>query len=328
MGLPNASPGILFSRKTKRELTPYWRGMTMTTNLLSTIRLLLFAIALASILASTQALSATALLKPKPAQMWTSVPNEAAQRPDMLYATGEGAVPDAKEQPNRAKAYIQAKVYAKMAAIASLAQEVRGTMISYSSIGKNGVADTRIKQEIKGVLDCVQVVSAKKRPEGKDTIVEVTVRAPKPVPPKAPPAPKEAPAPKAPAGPTWLTDLATAVRREGRYTSVVIDATRLRVERSMSPKILRHDGSEVWGTVKTDLDALSEYGIAAYVRSRAEAQANRRCGQCPLVIRAIARGPSITRSDVVISDADAELLLGEDRRSGFLADLRVIIVVD
>lgn len=300
----------------------------MTTNLLSTARLLLLTIALASILVSTQALCAIPTAKPRSAQTWTAVPAEAALRPDMLYATGEGAVPDTKEQPNRAKAYIQAKVYAKMAAIASLAQEVRGTMISYSSTGKNGMADTRIKQEIQGVLDCVQVVSAKKRPEGKDTIVEVTVRAPKPVLPKEPPAPKEAPAPKLPAGPSWLANPAAATPREGRYTSVVIDAVRLGVQRSMSPKILRPDGTEVWGTLKLDPDAISDYGIAAYARSRAEAHANRRCGECPLIIRAIDRGTSITNSDVVISDADADLLLREDRRSGILADLRVIIVVD
>lgn len=263
---------------------------------------------------------------PAQGQVWTAVPKEAAARPDMLYATGEGAVPDAKEQPNRAKAYLQAKTYAKMAAIASLAQEVRGTMISYCSDGRGCVADTRIKEEIKGVLDSVRVISARKRPEGKDTIVEVTVRAPRPAPPKEPPAPKAPPAPRTPALPTWLTGPGSA--RDGCYTSVVIDATRLRVARCMSPRILRADGSEVWSTVKVDQDMLSEHGVAAYVRSRPEAFANRRCGERPLVIRAVDRGSSITRGDVVLSDADADRLLAEDRRAGFLEDLRVIIILD
>ena len=183
----------------------------------------------------------------------------------MLYATGEGAVPDAKEQPNRAKAYLQAKSYAKMEAIASLVQEVRGTMISYCSNGRDYVADTRIKEEIKGVLDCVHVISAKKRPEGKDTIVEVTVRAPKPALPKAPPAPRGPSRPQGSGRPIVAQGLSSRPPRMAAYTSVVIDATGLKVLRSMSPKILRPDGSEVWGTLKVDPDILSDYGIAAYV---------------------------------------------------------------
>jgi hypothetical protein len=259
---------------------------------------------------------------PGEVQVWTAVPREAAARPDMIYATGEGALPDAKEQPNRAKAYLQAKTYAKMAAIASLAQEVRGTMISYCSDGRGCVAETKIKEEIKGVLDSIRVISARKRPEGKDTIVEVTVRAPRPAPP-----PLKNPQPaKSPAAPSWLGG--SGPTQQGDYTSVVIDATRLGLARSMSPRILRTDGTEIWGTVKVDQDTLSEHGLAAYVRSRPEALANRRCGDRPLVIQAIARGPSAARGDVVLSDADADQLVAEDRRAGFLEDLRVIIIVD
>ena len=298
----------------------------MTSGYFTATRLPFVLLAWAVVFASAAGAAAPATAKPKPSQVWTSAP-QPSPRPDMLYATGEGAVPDAKEQPNRAKAYLQAKSYAKMAAIASLVQEARGTIISYCSNGRDCVADTSIKEEIKGVLDSVRVVSAKKRPEGKDTIVEVTVRAPKPAPPKAPPAPKEAPAPKVQTGPSWLRDPVPAVR-DGCYTSVIVDAAGLGVLRSMSPKILRPDGSEVWGTLKVDPEALSDYGIAAYAHSRAEAYGNRRCGERPLILRAIARGSSITKSDVVVSNRDAGLLIEEDQRAGFLADLRVIIIID
>jgi hypothetical protein len=255
--------------------------------------------------------------------------------PDMLYATGEGAMPNTKEQPNRAKAYLQAKAYAKMQAIASLAQEVKGTMISYCSTGHGYIADAQIKQEIKGVLDCVRVVGTKRRPEGKDTIIEVTVRAPRPALPKLQP-PPEKKEPARPFVPSWATSLSPPFARgeaaggakESGYTSLVIDAQGLGLRKSMSPKILRPDGSEVWGTVKVDPDFLAEYGICAYARSRAEAFANRRAGENPLVVRAKARGPSITGSDAVISNSDAELLLSEDKRSGFLGGFRVIVVVD
>ena len=68
--------------------------------------------------------------------------------------------------------------------------------------------------------------------------------------------------------------------------------------------------------------------ICAYARNRSEAFANRRAGANPLVIRAKGRGPSASRADVVVTDTDAELLLSEDKQSGFLQDFRVIIIVD
>lgn len=249
--------------------------------------------------------------------------------PDMLYASGEGAMPTVKEQPNRAKAYLQAKAYAKMQAIASLAQAAKGTMICYRSTGQGYVADTQIKEEIKGMLECVQVVSVKKRLEGKDYIVEVGVKAPKPAPPKEPPAkPVQAapPSPPKPALPSWVSGSGDSPA--SGYTSVVIDAKGLNVNRSMSPRIIRRDGSEVWGTVKVESDFLCDYGIACYVRSRSDAYSSKRAGPKPLVIRAIRRGPIPPGSDVVISDSDAESLIAEDRRSGFLAEFRVIIIVD
>lgn len=261
----------------------------------------------------------------------TAVPKPAvlSKEVNMLYATGEGAMPSVKEQPNRAKAYLQAKAYAKMDAIASLAQSAKGTLVSYCSDGHGYMAETKIKEEIKAFLDYVQVVSAKKRAEGSDTIVEVTVRAPKPVPPKLPAAPKSqtVPAVEKRVLPSWVNGSVPAAGAVG-YTSVIIDAKGLGVARSMSPKLVRRDGSEVWGTVKVDPDFLNEHGLVGYARGKSQALDNRRTGPNPLVIRAIGRGGSATGGDVVISNSDAERILDEDRRSHFLADFRVVVIVD
>jgi len=279
------------------------------------------------------ALAKLAVVSPK-ASSAIPKPSELDAAPDMIYATGEGAMPSEKEQPNRAKAYLQAKAYAKMDAIAALAQAVKGVLISYNSTGENYIADTKIKEEIKGVLECVQIVSVKKRAEGKDAIVEVTVRAPSPFKRRLLKQPKIETTQKsekmavtasAPVIPSWI---AGAGRTASGYSSVIIDAKGYHVARSMSPRIIRSDGSEVWGTVKADPDFVYEHGIVAYVRSRSEAFSNRRAGNNPLVIRAVGRGPARSGSDVVVSDADAAKLLSEDQRSGFLGDYRVIIVVD
>jgi len=100
----------------------------------------------------------------------------------MIRATGQGAMPSAAEEPNRARAYLKAKSYARMDAIANLVQAARGTAIRYRSTGRGYMSEEEVDQEIDGIVDSVQIVSERKQQEGKDTIVEVTVESPQPFP--------------------------------------------------------------------------------------------------------------------------------------------------
>ncbi|MDH7603099.1 MAG: hypothetical protein QHI38_13245 [Armatimonadota bacterium] len=254
-------------------------------------------------------------------------------KPEMIYATGEGAMPSAKEEPNRAKAYLQAKNFAKMQALANLAQEIKGTLISYRADGKAFIADAEIKQEIKAALDCVRVVSTRKRLEGNDVIVEVTVAAPKPSAPKLLPGGSSTGGQPQSAYPSWVTSASNNEAgiypsESGNYTSLIVDAQGLGLRRTMCPKILRPDGSEVWGTVKVDPEFAVEHGICAYVKSYSEALANRRAGNRPLTVRAQSAVGLPTRVNVVVSYEDADLIVREDARCSFLKDFRVIFIVD
>lgn len=112
------------------------------------------------------------------------------------------------------------------------------------------------------------------------------------------------------------------------YTSVIIDASGLGLDRCMSPKIRRANASEVWGTVKVDLDYVEEHGIVGYAVSLDEAKKCDRCGSKPMIIKAIARAGGNFRSDPVICDADADLLLDENKKGTFLDKFNVIFVKD
>ncbi len=112
------------------------------------------------------------------------------------------------------------------------------------------------------------------------------------------------------------------------YTSVIIDASGLALDRCMSPKIRRGNGSEVWGTVNVDIDYVEEHGIVGYVRTIDEAMKCDRCGSNPLILRAIARAGGAFNSDPVISDADADLMLDENRIGKFLDKFNVIFIKD
>jgi hypothetical protein len=98
---------------------------------------------------------------------------------EMMYASGEGAMPSTAEEPNRARAKLKAKEYAKMAATANLLMLIEGTSISYNATGKNFMADDiTLKQTIEGYVKNVNIVRTITRTEEGDTIVKVTVGTP------------------------------------------------------------------------------------------------------------------------------------------------------
>jgi hypothetical protein len=114
------------------------------------------------------------------------------------------------------------------------------------------------------------------------------------------------------------------------HTGVMIDCRGLGLQRCMSPKIRRADGSEVWGTVQVDPEFVLEHGIAIYVNSNRTELLNdplvvKRMGKNPLTIRAIGVAGA-GKSDAVISHDDAEHLLQENTRSKFLDKFSVLFI--
>jgi hypothetical protein len=116
----------------------------------------------------------------------------------------------------------------------------------------------------------------------------------------------------------------------GACTSVVVDATGLKLDKCMSPRLVRQDGTVVWGTfaklTEEQYSMLQERGMAAYVATLEEARSNSRAGSRPLLIKAVATAGAGLKSDVVISDADAQQLLAENEKGKFLDAFNVILV--
>lgn len=264
-------------------------------------------------------------------------------RKGVVYATGQGAID--RKNPNQAKAYLRAREYAKIDALANLLMAIDHIRIDARTVGRDFEADTTIRAEIQGIVRGAEVIDERKIQVGGDTIVEVTVGTPMygersiasvfipeiaqreevsgtepepvlpPVKVKIAPKREPLPAPRAP-------------RASASVTSVIIDARGLGVERGMCPKIRRTDGSEVWGTVSVNPDFVIEHGIAVYAHSLAQAQNDARAGNNPLIIRACGRAGNRFNTDAVISGEDAERLLEANEEFGFLDKFRVIFVID
>ncbi|MCL5104665.1 MAG: hypothetical protein M1133_11220 [Armatimonadetes bacterium] len=95
---------------------------------------------------------------------------------EMYYASGEGAMPPASEEPNRARALLKAKGYARMQAIANLLMAVEGTPISYEAFGKDYMAQSEVlKQKIEGFVKNVEVIKMEKAKIEGQTVVRVIV---------------------------------------------------------------------------------------------------------------------------------------------------------
>ncbi|MFW5782208.1 MAG: hypothetical protein ACOCWO_02820 [Candidatus Muiribacteriaceae bacterium] len=114
------------------------------------------------------------------------------------------------------------------------------------------------------------------------------------------------------------------------YTSLVIDARDIRLNRSMSPKVLNESGLEVYGTIlnEKDLDYVMDNGVVSYIDSLANAKKHLspRLGDNPLVIKA--KGVvGKTGSNVVLSNSDSAKVLELNKKFRFLDNFKVIILL-
>jgi hypothetical protein len=123
---------------------------------------------------------------------------------------------------------------------------------------------------------------------------------------------------------------ATPAEPTGPYTGLIIDAGGLGLHRSMSPKIFHTDGRELWGTVDVSSDFVLNHGIAGFAGSLAEAldpAFTVRVGNHPLVIRAIGVQPNGI-CYAAVSEDDAARIVAAEVHDHFLAEFRVVFVVD
>lgn len=281
----------------------------------------------------------------------------------MMYASAEAPMQPEDKVPNRARAYLAAKDFAKMEAIARLLAVVEGTTVNYQGSGKDLMDhDAGLRHTIEGYVKNVEIISSEKvKVDGGDA-VRVTVGTKiygEATPgsafldslagvekPKQPPlmelpveisvtvtvqvAPVVPPTTAAPASsrPVDASVEIIAPPSEGPYTSLVVDARGYGVPQAISPKIRKLNGDQVYGILGSKSDPAIRQGTVSYARTLESARECDRCGDNPLIVRAVGRGGGMSMCDVVISDKAAAQALEENAASGFLTGRRVIFVVD
>jgi hypothetical protein len=111
------------------------------------------------------------------------------------------------------------------------------------------------------------------------------------------------------------------------YSGLVVNAKSLGVLPSMAPRVTDEHGAEVYGASVVTEQGLAQGGIAAYAKDVDAAKKEERIGGKPMVVKAL-RLAEKSKTDIVISNADADKLRGQNSNLTFLTEGRVVIVVD
>lgn len=125
------------------------------------------------------------------------------------------------------------------------------------------------------------------------------------------------------------TEIEPLPQTDPPYTGLVVDCRGFDIRRARGPRILTADGTEVWGTVNVDPAVIDEMGLVGYLGNLSEALNPTLCraGAAPLFIRAVGVEGNF-QADAIISDADAQRILFENERNGFVKALTVVFLVD
>lgn len=226
-----------------------------------------------------------------------------------ITATGSGA-PTNKDEPIAVKR-LAAERAAKLDALRNILETLQGIQVSGNRNANDAMSNGEIKTKLQGIARNFKVVDTRYYA---DTSVDVVVQMPiddqiagllieKPKNPRK---------------------LPTAGAES--YTGLVINAKNLGVQPAIAPRVVDESGREVYGLEVIGDKAMQQGGLAAYVKDEEQAKASGRAGAKYVVVKALRL--SDQKTDVVISNADADKLRDPNTNLAFLADGKVIFIVD
>lgn len=251
----------------------------------------------------------------------------------VITAVGIGAPPP--NAVNQAQARGMAKRAATVIARRNLLEMIKGVQIDSATTVKNFMVDREIViSQVRGFLQNSQILDTAYLSDGS---VEVTVGVrlhgglsnlmlppaasfgPRPmappveiVPEAADEANEEPVAPTAPAVP---------------YTGVIIDARGLGVQPALSPRIVDESGAQVYGPENLSRDYAVKHGMAGYAKAPEKARVNKRVAGNPMEVAAAAISGK-GRTDIVLSNQDANAIRNLENAPELLGQARIMILLD
>ncbi len=228
-----------------------------------------------------------------------------------VTATGSGAAN--LKDGSVAKARLMAERAAKLDALRNIIETIQGIQVSGTRNAADVMSNGEVKSKISGMAQGYRVVDTKYYSDGSvDVIISMPIDenltnalVEKPKGGKAP----------------------RKISTDGpeTYTGLIVNARGLGLTPSMAPRVVDEAGKEVYGAELVSEKGLQQGGIVAY--AKAEEKAKERAGDKALTIKAL-RIADKSKTDVVISIADADKLRAPNTNLSFLAEGKVVILVD
>lgn len=239
-----------------------------------------------------------------------------------IEAVGTGAPPEKYYgKPNARPMALRA---AQVDAYRNLLETVQGVNINSQTTVKDFVTESdTINAQVAGIVKSAKIVN---REYLNDGTVEVTIRAQ--------------------LSELMKTVLPTAIVEDQKkdmkdhepapfsqeparevFTGLVVDARGLMSHAAVSPKILDQNGAEIYGTLIADKDEAMRQGLAGFAADLDEGKNDPRVANRPIIVKAItAEGPK--RSDLKISNDDAQKIRSSKDNLAFLKKCRVMIIIE
>jgi hypothetical protein len=243
-----------------------------------------------------------------------------------IEAVGIGAVPD--KSVGKSNSRPMALRAAKIDALRNLLEITKGVQVDSATTVKDFTVESDvINTQVSGLVKGAVVVDQQYLSDG---TVEVRLRMPlygnlaQIIMPLAIAKPPAAPAPSEPVAPAPAV---TASAAPIAYTGMVVDARGIQARPAMSPRVFDEDGKEVYGSSNVDREYAVQQGMSGYARDLTAAQSNQRVTANPVTVKALrTNGPG--KSDLIISNADAQQIRASAENMTFMKKCRVMVVLD
>jgi hypothetical protein len=111
------------------------------------------------------------------------------------------------------------------------------------------------------------------------------------------------------------------------YTGLIIDARKLGLRPALVPKIVNEKGELVYSSQSVGQQDIVRMGLVGYAKDVNAAARNQRVTADPVVVNGL-RATGEKKTDVVISNRDAQIVLTTAPYTGYLKNGRVMVVYD
>ena len=257
------------------------------------------------------------------AQVYQQVPNAGSinWQDQIIRATGIGApnpkMPLAAQRAGALEA-------AKRIALRNLLETVKGMSITSETTVRNAMMENDvITTQVSGIVRNFRVVDTRYMSSGD---VEVDVEVPLSgvltdalLPTMGQPMPVGQGFPMDPSGYSLPQNVV--------FTGLIIDARGIGARPAMAPKILDENGNEVYGTGYVSREYAVQIGVVGYEKDINRAKTNERVTDNPLVVKATKASGS-GQSDIVISNNDAQNVVGAAKNLNFMENCKVMVILD